>query len=300
MLFFVSVGMLLDPMVVWQHLGTLAVVVAAVIVGKAAILAGVVWAFGYRRVVPLAVGLTLFQVGEFAFVLAQAGNASGAIGSELYALTLNTAVATMAVTPIVSSATPLVYQRFIGRRTREAVEPINIPPTGLIDHVIVAGAGSVGNTVASALGTLGLRVVLIEIDDRRVQQARAAGRPVIYGDASHAVVLEAAGIRRAKAILVTVPTLSDARSIVGCVRGFRADLPIVARAEGPDTARALYALGVEEVISPELEAAIEMTREALRHLHVPPESILELVGAIRRDRYRATSDDQSSDRGAEH
>jgi CPA2 family monovalent cation:H+ antiporter-2 len=300
MLFFVSVGMLLDPMVVWQHLGTLAIVVVAVVAGKAAILAGVVWAFGYRHVVPLAVGLTLFQVGEFAFVLAQAGNASGAIGSDLYALTLNTAVATMAVTPAVSSATPLIYERFVARRTREAVAPFNIPPTGLIDHVIVAGAGSVGNTVARALGTLGLRVVLIEVDDRRVQQARAAGRPVIYGDASHAVVLEAAGIRCAKAILVTVPTLSDVRSIVERVRGFRADLPIVASAEGPDTVRALYALGVEEVASPELEAAIEMMREALRHLNVPPDRILQLATAIRRDRYRGTGDDQSSDRGAEH
>jgi CPA2 family monovalent cation:H+ antiporter-2 len=295
MLFFVSVGMLLDPIVVWQHLGVLAVVVAAVIVGKAAILAGVVWAFGYRRVVPLAVGLTLFQVGEFAFVLAQAGTVSGAIGSDLYALTLNTAVATMAVTPVVSTATPLLYERFIGRHTRETVEPINVPPTSLIDHVIVAGAGRVGSTVASALATLAVRFVLIEIDDRRVQQARAAGTPVVYGDASHAAVLES----RAKAILVTVPTLPDVRAIIDSVRHLRGDLAIVARAEGPDTVRALYALGVEEVASPELEAAIEMTRAGLRHLHVPPDRILQLATAIRRDRYRATGDDRSSDRGSE-
>src|SRR6185503_16209175 len=95
MLFFVSVGMLLDPEFVWAHVGALVVVIVSVIFGKTAILAGVVWAFGYRRVVPLAVGLTLFQVGEFAFVLARVGLAKGVIPADLYALVLNTTVATM-------------------------------------------------------------------------------------------------------------------------------------------------------------------------------------------------------------
>jgi voltage-gated potassium channel Kch len=69
------------------------------------------------------------------------------------------------------------------------------------------------------------------------------------------------------------------------VRHFRADLPIIARAEGPDTVRALYALGIEEVTSPELEAAIEMTGEALRRLDVNEHKILQVAAAIRRDHY---------------
>ncbi len=116
MLFFVSVGMLLDPALVWQHVGSLIVVVVVVILGKAVILAGVVRAFGYRFVVPLAVGFTLFQVGEFSFVMARAGHASGAISSEVYALVLNTAVATMVLTPVVSGVTPRIYQRFAAGR----------------------------------------------------------------------------------------------------------------------------------------------------------------------------------------
>jgi len=102
MLFFVSVGMLLDPAVVWQQLGVLLFVVSAIVVGKAAILAGVVRAFGYWNVVPLAVGLTLFQIGEFAFVLARVGLSSGAIANDVYTLTLNTAIVTMMLTPAVS------------------------------------------------------------------------------------------------------------------------------------------------------------------------------------------------------
>jgi CPA2 family monovalent cation:H+ antiporter-2 len=112
MLFFVSVGMLLDPAAVLRHAGTVAIVVAAVSIAKAAIFAGVVRLFGYRRVVPLATGLTLFQVGEFAFVLARVGIESKAITDDVYAVILNTAVATMALTPLVSSITPRIYGEF--------------------------------------------------------------------------------------------------------------------------------------------------------------------------------------------
>src|SRR6185503_15360574 len=111
MLFFVSVGMLLEPAFVVQHAGTLIAVILAVALAKGAILAAIVRAFGYRNVVPLAVGLTLFQVGEFAFVLARVGLSSGAISADVYALTLNTAIVTMALTPILSGMVPVVYGR---------------------------------------------------------------------------------------------------------------------------------------------------------------------------------------------
>jgi CPA2 family monovalent cation:H+ antiporter-2 len=124
MLFFVSVGMLLDPAVLWRQLGTVSTVIVVVTAGKALIFAAVVRVFGYRRVVPLAVGLTLFQVGEFAFVLARVGLAAGAITGELYALVLNTAVATMALTPVVSGASPWIYRRIRGRHPEDPATPV--------------------------------------------------------------------------------------------------------------------------------------------------------------------------------
>jgi monovalent cation:H+ antiporter-2, CPA2 family len=285
MLFFVSVGMLLDPALVWQQVGALAFVVIAIVVGKAAILAGVVRAFGYWNVVPLAVGLTLFQVGEFAFVLARVGLASGAIGNDVYALTLNAAIVTMVLTPAVSGLTPVLYERLWSRRPREAFEEINLPRTGLSNHVLVAGWGRVGRSVGDALSHLDLPYVLVEFDDRRVRQARVAGVPVIYGDASQTVVLEAAGVSRARAMLVTVPAFLDVRNIVRAARHVRPDLPIVARADSAEAIQGLYALGVQEVASPEFEAAIEMTRQALIHLNVPAYDILRAASTIRRERY---------------
>jgi monovalent cation:H+ antiporter-2, CPA2 family len=286
MLFFVSVGMLLDPAVVWHQIGTVTTVVIALMAGKAAIFGAVVRAFGYRRVVPLAAALTLFQVGEFAFVLARVGLAAGAITSDLYALVLNTTVATMALTPVVSGATPWIYERVRGPQSRERLEVINLPTAGLANHVVVAGGGRVGRTVADALSSLNLPFVLIELDDRRVQRARHDGLAVIYGDASSQVVLEAAYLPRASAMLVTVPTYTDVRAIVQTARRIRTDLAIVARAEGPDAVRDLYALGIEDVTSPEFEAAIEMTREALVRLAVPAADIQRVTTTMRRDSYR--------------
>jgi len=103
-------------------------------------------------------------------------------------------------------------------------------------------------------------------------------------------VLEAAGILRARAILVTVPAFPDVRSIVRAVRQLRPDLPIIARADGFNAVRALYALGIQEVTSPEFEAAIEMTRQALMYFNVPAHDVLRVARAIRRERYGQTGE----------
>ncbi len=285
MLFFASVGMLLDLSVFGEQPGVLLLVVLAVVVGKAAILAGIVRAFGYWNIVPLAVGLTLFQIGEFAFVLARVGLSSGAISDDVYSLTLNTAVITMALTPALSSLVPRLYAWLWPRQARETHEAINLPVAGLRDHVIVAGSGRVGRGVVEALSQLSLPFVLVEFDDRRVEQARDAGLPVIYGDASQPVVLEAAGIQHARALIVTVPAFPDVRAIATAARHVRPELSIIARADGPEAVRTLYALGIEEVTSPEFEAAIEMTRQALMYFNVPAHDVLRVAGEIRRQRY---------------
>ncbi len=285
MLFFVSVGMLLDPLVAWRQLGILAVLAGTVAVAKAVIFALVVRLFGYWNVVPLAVALTLFQVGEFAFVLARVGLSSGAISNDVYALTLNTAIVTMALTPVLSGLTPWIYARLWPRRQRETLETINLPDSRLTRHIVVAGAGRVGRSVATALAHFELPFVLIEVDDRRMRQAREAGLPLIYGDTTQPVVLEAAHVAQARVLLITVPSLPDVRNIIRVARQLRPDLPIIARAEGPDAVRALYELGIQEVTSPEFEAAIEMARQAMMHFHLPAHDVLRVASTIRSEQY---------------
>jgi CPA2 family monovalent cation:H+ antiporter-2 len=260
-------------------------VVLAVSLGKGLIFAGVTRAFGYRNVVPLATGLGLFQVGEFSFVLARTGLSSGSIPADLYALVLNTALLTMALTPVLSGLTAPLYAWRSRRRPGEPVRTMNVPDTGLRDHVIVAGAGRVGSSIAGVLARLRLPVVLVELDTRHIARVRETGVPVVFGDAAQPTVLEAAGVASARLLLVTVPGFTDARSIVLHAQHLNPEVPVVARAEGVEALAALRTLGVEEAVQPETEAGLEMTRQALLHLRVPPMEILQVTDELRQQTY---------------
>jgi CPA2 family monovalent cation:H+ antiporter-2 len=284
LIFFVSVGMLLDPQQMWEQRWTIGALVLIVLVGKSVIVAGVVRAFGYKRIVPIAAGLTLFQAGEFAFVLARAGVASGTLSAGVAGVVLNTALATMVLTPLVSGLSPRIYARAASREKDETFQASNVPRSGLTGHVVVAGAGRVGLSVTSALSQLGLPFVIVELDDRRAQHARDRALPVVYGDATRPAVLRGAGLETARALLVTVPFAPDVRAIVKTARELQPGIPVVVRAEGPEAAEELRRLRVDEVVSPQAEAAIEMTTQALMRLDLPAQQILHVAGRMRRER----------------
>ncbi|MBP8123921.1 MAG: cation:proton antiporter [Caldilineaceae bacterium] len=285
LLFFVSVGMLLDPAFLVANFGTILLVVLAIAVGKGVLFAGLSRLFGYGNVVPLAVGLGLFQVGEFSFVLARVGLSTNSISPDLYALTLTTAIMTMIMTPLLSGLTTPLYARFKRRFKHEALQTINLPKTGLHDHVVIAGGGRVGQHIAQVLHRLAYPFVIVEMDYRRVEEAKAAGFPVVYGDAAQEIVLEAAQIKEACLLLITTPAIMVTQSIVDLVRHINPAVHIVARAEGVDQMRVLHEHGVYEVVQPEFEAGLEITRQALLHLQVSATEIHRFTDAIRHELY---------------
>lgn len=273
LLFFASVGMLLDPRYLVDHAGEVAALVLVVGVGKGLIFAGIARLFRYGNVIPLAVGLGLFQVGEFSFVLARVGLATGSIGTDTYSLVLSVAVVTMVLTPLVSGRTAWLYAMRKRHFRHEDLRTVNLPDEGLRGHVVIAGAGRVGLGIARLLRRRGLDFVLVELDQRRVDLAKAEGLPVVYGDAGHELVLEAASVADASLLLVTVPGPVMARAAIEHARRANPDLDIVARAADVDRVAELRGLGVLEVVVPEFEAGLEMTRQALLHLGVPAAEI---------------------------
>lgn len=285
LLFFVSVGMLLDPAFLMANLGTILLVVLLVAVGKGLIFGLLTYAFGYGNIAPLAVGLGLFQMGEFSFALARVGFQTNSISTDLYALVLTTAIITMVLTPLVSGLTEPLYALRKRWFKHEPLQTINLPQTGLHDHVVIAGGGRVGQYVAQVLQRLELAFVVIELDQRRVDQAKAAGFPVIFGDASQPIVLEAVQIEQARLLLTTVPTVVITQVIVDQVRRLNPQLHIVARAEGVEQMKTLHDLGVYEVVQPEFEAALEITRQALLHLNISASEIQRFTDAVRQELY---------------
>ena len=283
LLFFASVGMLLDPVFLLDHLGQVLVLVLVVSVGKGCIFALLSSMFKYGNVVPLAVGLGLFQIGEFSFVLARVGVSTKSIGSDLYTLVLTAAVLTMALTPLVSGQTARLYALKKRWFRHEPLESMNLPEAGLRNHVVIAGGGRVGFQIAQVLQRLGLQFVIIEIDQRRVERAKIAGMPIVYGDASHEIVLEAAEVRLAHLLVITTPGIVVVRSIVVHAKRLNRQIKIVARTSDPEFFPVFKELSVTEVVLPEFEAGLEMTRQVLLHLRIPVPEIQQCTESLRRE-----------------
>ncbi|MFH2010076.1 MAG: cation:proton antiporter [bacterium] len=283
LLFFASVGMLLDPVFLMDHLLEVVVLVLAVSFGKGIIFAVLSKVFRYGNVIPLAVGLGLFQVGEFSFVLATVGVSTNSIGHDLYALILTTAVLSMILTPLVSSQTARLYSLKKRLFKHEPLETLNIPETGLRQHAVIVGGGRVGSRIAGALKGFGLPLVIVELDHRRVESAQADGIPVVYGDATHEIVLEAAEVGSARLLVLTTPDVVTARSIILTAKRQNGELNVVARTSDPSFLPIFKELGVNSVVLPEFEASLEMTRKSLLHFPIPVTEIQQRTETLRQD-----------------
>jgi CPA2 family monovalent cation:H+ antiporter-2 len=285
MLFFVSVGMLLDPAFLLRNAGTVALVILLVFVVKGLVFAGTVRAFGYGNIIPFAVGLGLFQVGEFSFLIAGVGLDAGAISGRSYSIMLTTAVVTMALTPFTTRLAPVLYGRWRERFPKEAMSTFNLPQTGLRDHVLIAGYGRVGSFVARLLARLGQPFGVVDSNPGRADEARDSGYAVVYGDAATEPVLEAAGVRRARLVIVTVPDPVGARLVVERARSMNPNVHVVARAATVEHLEELGRLGVYEAVHPESEAGLELGRQALSHLGVAVGDVERFADEVRRELY---------------
>jgi len=285
LIFFVSVGMLLDPAFLWLHFKEILLLVVAILIGKGLIFALVVRFFGYRNVIPLAVGLGLSQVGEFSFVLAGVGLSRGAFSSDFYAVILNTAIFTMLLTPLLSALTGPLYTLRKKWFHHEPLRTINLPDTGLRDHVVIAGCGQTGKYVAQVLSGRGLPVVIIELNNQRFAEAHKSGMPLVFGDASKPLVLEAAGINQAQLLIITIADMITVKETVEEALRLNPRLHIVARSGGLEQMRVLREIGVHDLVQPEFEAGLELTRQSLLALGIDNAEISRESDKVRKELY---------------
>jgi CPA2 family monovalent cation:H+ antiporter-2 len=189
----------------------------------------------------------------------------------------------MLLTPLISGQTARLYALRKRWFRHEPLETLNLPQTGLRNHVVIAGCGRVGFQIAQVLKRLDLQFVVIDLDQRRVEQAKAEGMPVVYGDASQEIVLDAAEIRFGCLLVVTTPGLVVARSIVVHAKRLNSKIDVVARIPGEDSIKVFKELNVTELVLPEFEAGLEMTRQALIHLQIPLPQIQQYTGSLRQE-----------------
>jgi CPA2 family monovalent cation:H+ antiporter-2 len=285
LLFFASAGMLLDPgYLIGSPLAVLAAV-GFVVAIKALVLGGLTRVFGYGGVTPWLVGFGLAQVGEFSFLIARAGVSAGALTQDQYGMALTLTLVTMMLAPSVMQFGRFLHASWIRSHPSEIrIESFHLRE-GIADHVVVVGYGRSGRAAASVMNRVGVPFVVIEVDHSLVEAAREQGLQTIWGDASHAEVLEAAGVRQARLMLVAVSDAVSGRLAVEKARKLNPELRIVARALYPEHLTELANLGVYEAVQPEMEAGLEMVRQILTRYDIPAEEIARFTDTVRDDLY---------------
>lgn len=288
--FFISVGMLFDVRVLLAHPGLVALLVVGVLVGKA--LLGAVSALVMRfppRVAVLA-GVGLAQIGEFSFVLAQAGNRLGLLSDAEGRLFVTMSVLTMLVTPLLVNMGPRLAAGAAHLKRLEALigahGPHHLEHThgdSLTDHFIVAGLGTAGRLVVSALRASQLPHVVIDLDPDVVAEARRRGEALYYGDITSAEILEKAGIHRARALVLLLDDPLGAQRAVSVARRLSETLPILVRVERLQDVGGLRDLGASDIFTAEFETALEAVTRVLHAAEVPPEAREQVLEMLRRE-----------------
>lgn len=294
--FFVSIGMLVDPALFAERPFAVIGLTLVVVLVKtfAAFLA--VWVLRHPVNTALKCGIALFQVGEFAFVLAMSGINDGLLTHAHHQIFLAVSILTMALTPFAlaksDTITRKVFTVFLPRtlagrldslmRVREESE--RSERRVLKDHTVIIGFGLNGQNVARAAQSNRIRCVVLEEDPDLVERARSAGLQVVQGDATNEHVLEKAHVEQARVVVVAIADAQATRRIVSRVRS-HSSAYIIVRTRYVREIEANLAAGANEVIPEEFETSIEIFYRVLRKYLVPERTIQELVAHIRGDHY---------------
>lgn len=289
LIFFGSVGMLIEPRWVWEHLGLLVPLIFMAWLGKGTILALIVRGFGYANVVPWASALYLGQMGELAFVIARLGVQQGSIPELTYKVLITIAAVSMTLTPLVAPWTQPIYTlwRRVRPKTVDTLKP-NLTTT-LQDHTIVCGYGRVGRVVASTLRALEMPFLITEIDEASLRKAERDGHQVLFGDPYAIAVLEAANLHHARNVILTFADILSAELAVRAIQSLKPDAHILARAQGQSDLEKLCSMGVGRVVVAEMEGALEMVHQCLDQLGLSTLDTQKFLEHIRRQHYHPLS-----------
>lgn len=274
-LFFSAIGMLADPAWAATHWALVSAVVAAILIGKSAIVCGVAYFFRSTLSYAVATAVCLAQVGEFSFVLADVARNGNVIDADLFKLMISVTIATLFLTPyLVAAAQPLArlaakagpFQRTGAPYAHELPDETAETLSG---HVLIVGFGPAARRVAEALmrGHKS-RLVVVELNSRSASVARAYDLRTYVGDATRIEVLEQLHVENAAVVIVTVPDPTTARYVIQGVRSLAPETPVIARARYHVYRWELIVAGAEVVVDEEDEVGLRMASSVRRKLRV--------------------------------
>jgi CPA2 family monovalent cation:H+ antiporter-2 len=277
-LFFVSVGMLLDPHALlaspWPTVATLLIVLIA----KPLAAFGIVRALRYPTPVAIGVGVALAQVGEFSFILAALGKTLGILPDSLNDAIIVTAIISIALNPVLYRLIDRVAEWMDGGpEKKKDLEPqgeaVDDEPSLPSHHAVIIGFGPVGRTLKRLLSDNEIDSTIIEMNHGTVRELQEQGHAVVYGDASQRATLEAADIDHAATLILSASGLKNAAEVIRVARELNPRLRVFARASYLREEPSLRRAGADVVFTGEGEVALAMTTHLLDELGALPEQI---------------------------
>ena len=291
-IFFVGMGMLIEPSVLVDEPAQVALIATAIVLGKFVLTTVPVLLLGYPARTAALVGLALAQAGEFSFVLARVGVDEAIISDELNSAILMAALVSIVLSPLLLEAGPRVLSWLADRPAlaRFLPEPevaaLGDDPTVLRRHAVVCGYGRVGRELVQEITRREFRCVVIEQNPYLIEQLHKLDIPHVYGDAANPAVLNVCGLERARVLAIAIPDPLAAQLILSHAKRLHPQLDVIVRGRAQEDHDALLAAGAVEVVHPEFEAGLEFVRHTLHRFGVDRTQIQALLARRRRDLYR--------------
>lgn len=291
--FFISIGMLLDASFMVQHLPAILALTVIVVILKGTVATVAAGILQYPLRTSLMVGLAIFQVGEFAFILSRTGITYGLLTPEVYQYFLAVSLVTMALTPFFIQK----YQPIASLISQKLGYPVPLvqaspnknpghdPLHRLEDHVVIIGFGINGQNVAKAAKHARIPYVIVELDAIKVRRERQLGEPIVYGDAVHSMILHHIKIQQARVVVIAISDPEATKRIIASIRLISDKVYIIVRTRFVLEMGENYRLGADEVIPEEFETSIEIFTRVLAKYLLPRDQIEVFVNSIRADNY---------------
>ncbi|WP_420807486.1 cation:proton antiporter [Alteromonas flava] len=287
-LFFVTVGMQLNLNYLLAQWYWILLATAGMLVLKVLLMQLASWFFKVASRDSWAAAIKLCQMGEFSFVLATLAVSHQVISSELASFLVSVGILSMAVTPFLIEKSMAVAMRLSQRNLVSALNTsgdINAITAGVANHVIIIGFGRVGQSSARMLKLEGIKYIAVDFDPIRVQESRAAGEPVIFGDATQKDILNSAGLAHAKLVLITFDQPDKAKKLIAVTKQLQPDVTTIVRTRKDKQLSMLYDAGATQVVPELQEGSLMLISQLLHYSGVPMSRILKRVRAERKGRY---------------
>lgn len=287
-LFFVTVGMRLDLAFVFENLHRLALAVLLLVGGKGAVVLLIALAIKSPLNVALRTAAQLAQAGEFGLVLIGLAYELKLIATDVFQVTLSAMLISMFLAPLLINRAVKVTGRMVHgdwAHQAKAIHDIAVAGFAMDKHVIICGYGRTGGRIAEFLSAENIPFLALDVDPQQLKRPVPPGGKLVFGSADRAEVLQAAGLARARALVVAYPDTHSAERVVRLVRSVRSDLPVIVRAPDESSVARLKAAGATEVIPEVLEGSLMIAAETLTQIGFPMERAIGQVRAARAQRY---------------